>query len=131
MIRTAAAVMLGSLVLAGCQTTQSTLTRTAVAGQPLRLDFVGSFNPDCTPIGTSRVLITRQPSSGRVVVSKGTGFSSYGRENPRSRCNARRMPGIIVHYIPNPGFIGQDSFDAELLFGSGTTLTKTYRLTVR
>jgi hypothetical protein len=131
MIRTAAAVMLCSLVLAGCQTTQATSTLATPSGQALKVNSYFSLNADCTSVGPTNIRVTRAPANGQITVRQNLQYPSYARVNDRHHCNRRRVPSTSVYYTPKPGFTGEDSFDIESIFATGRLSTRTFRMIVR
>jgi hypothetical protein len=119
------------LAFSGCQSTQFQSEKTVLQGQKISVENFTSLNPDCSPIGEATVLVTRPPASGRVTSYKSKGFVHYNSNNLRSRCNTIRVPVTTVDYTPNSGFSGRDSFDVEVIFGSGGRRTKTFTINVR
>jgi hypothetical protein len=106
--------------------------RLAASGSPVRLDFVYSTNPDCTAAGHPEIRIIQQPQNGRVEVTKTADFPNFPPSNIRSECNRRRVPGVLVRYTSQRGFVGTDSVTIEGLFPSGANYgARRYTITVK
>jgi hypothetical protein len=107
-------------------------SRLAASGSPVRLDFVYSTNPDCTAAGMPEIRIIQQPQNGRVEITKTADFPNFPASNIRSECNRRRVPGVLVRYISERGFVGADSVTIEGLFPSGANYgARRYTITVK
>ena len=107
-----------------------TVTRYAASGHPLKLTFFSATNPDCSSIGAPTIRLST-PAHGHATVTRTTDFPSFPPTNIRSECNRRRVPGAVVYYVPQRGYIGEDSFQAETIFPNGVLWQRTYNIIVR
>src|SRR5262245_49865344 len=106
-------------------------TKYAVSGQPLKLTFFNSTNPDCSSVGRPTIRIVRAPDHGRVTVVQTTGFPNFPSSNIRSECNRRRVQGATINYVSQRGFVGTDYVQAEIIFASGNFRQVSYIINVR
>jgi hypothetical protein len=104
--------------------------RVAVVDQPLQVDFLYSINPDCSPIGVAGVRSIEEPKHGKLTIGKGSGFSSFPQDNPRSACNRRRSDGMLMYYRPEPGYLGPDSVTVDVIYGDGASRKRHYAISV-
>ncbi|WP_257668785.1 T9SS type B sorting domain-containing protein [Parapedobacter tibetensis] len=81
---------------------------TVESGSSVQINVLENDRPGSSPIAVGSVRITRQPSNGTLVVN----------------------PDGSITYTPNPGFVGDDSFEYETADENGLTDTATVTLTV-
>ena len=104
--------------------------RVATVDQPLRVDFQTAINPDCSPVGVAGVLTVEEPQHGKVTVEKGSSFTTFAEDNPRSACNRRRSDGVLMSYRSDPGYLGPDSVTVDVIYGDGSSRKVHYAITV-
>jgi len=99
-------------------------------GTLTKIDFFTNLNPDCTFIdyGTIRTLET--PSHGALTFERITDFALYYMNNSRFDCGKQRVPGTVVRYQSDPGYVGRDTAKIEEIAADGELRTITYRLFV-
>jgi hypothetical protein len=107
------------------------VTKYAVSGRPLKLDFAASTNPDCSSVGRPTVRASRAPEHGRVTVTQSTDFPRFPPSNIRSQCNGRRVAGAAINYVSQRGFIGTDNVEVEIIFASGSLRHESFTINVR
>jgi hypothetical protein len=105
--------------------------RTGLAGQPIRLNFASTVNPDCSSAGATTVRVTQPPQHGRLDIAKAMDFPSFARKTVRTHCNKRRVAGTLIRYVSQRGFVGTDSAAVEIFFANGVHATRSYRINVR
>jgi hypothetical protein len=105
--------------------------KVAASGQPLTLFRGGSTNPDCTSQGNVTVRVVGGPQHGRVSVRSGGLFPTFSANNPRSRCNTRRVAGKEAIYISRRGYVGPDAVTLEVIYPEGRYLRRTIAIAVR
>ncbi len=129
------AVVVGTMVLSGCQLTdnvkQSTQNKTVVAGQQVLLNKAYSINPDCTVRGTPNVTMVTQPQNGRLEIKAGMDYPNFPASNTHASCNTRRVAMTKMTYIPNPGYQGTDTATFRVIFPSGAERIERYDIRVR
>lgn len=125
--------LLGTLLVAGCNTTGSAPGNTKVVlnGKPLKVDTFGSLNPECVSTGSTSIRVLEQPKNGQVQIKEAIDFPTYPKENIRFHCNAKRAPATQVFYTPSSGYKGPDTFQVEAIFPNGSTRIARYSLDVR
>jgi hypothetical protein len=104
--------------------------RTAVADQPLKVDFLYAINPDCSSIGIASVRTLEEPKHGKLTIGKGSGFSNFPQDNPRQACNRRRSEGMLMYYRPDPGYLGADSVTVDVVYNDGSSRKRHYAIAV-
>jgi hypothetical protein len=119
-----------SLLFAVPATAQQ-LSKVAVSGKPVILDFIFNTAPDCTNFGYAEVRITSQPQNGRVSVTRTTNFPSFPASNIRHVCNSRRVPGVEVRYTSQAGFLGTDYVSVESISPQGSSFSRRFAITVK
>ncbi|MGJ4993375.1 hypothetical protein ACQR0Z_03090 [Bradyrhizobium sp. HKCCYLS3077] len=104
--------------------------RVIPSGKPLILFNATSVNPDCTALGNVEVRVVQGPEHGRVSVSRTRVFPNYAAGNLRSTCNARRVPGVLVTYVSQRGYVGDDLVVIEVFFPNGRAQRATVAIRV-
>lgn len=117
-----------TIVAAGAS--QATISRsiTVPAGASTKIGFIAFINPDCTNIGYATARVTQPPAHGSLEIGHADDFGYWQPQNPRSECNKRRVPGVIIHYKAQPGFVGVDGLTYEI-FGPGPGMRR-FNLTI-
>jgi len=105
--------------------------RVALSGVPIVLGEYASVNPDCTDAGRPTVRLTQNPEHGRLIISNASIFPFFREANPRSSCNRRRVPGVVVKYVSQRGYTGTDSAGLEIFSSRGTARTASFNIAVR
>jgi hypothetical protein len=107
------------------------LTKTALSGKPLKLNFSNATNPDCSSVGETVVRLTQAPQHGKITISKASEFPSFPKGNARRDCNKKRVAGTQTVYVPEPGYTGTDMAALEIIFPTGATARRSYTITVK
>jgi hypothetical protein len=107
------------------------LTKTALSGKPLKLNFSNATNPDCSSVGETVVRLTQAPQHGRITISKGSDFPSFPKGNARRDCNKKRVAGTQTVYVSERGYVGSDTAAIEIIFPTGGTARRSYTIDVK
>lgn len=108
--------------VAGCAGVQPlAMHRVTTAEHPVKLDFFTALNADCSFIDYSTIRVLEPPAHGKIVMDKGTDFTSYGSANQRYECNRHRSPGTIANYTSEAGYAGEDRVRLEVIYTSAET----------
>ncbi|WP_441242655.1 hypothetical protein [Tardiphaga sp. 768_D3_N2_1] len=105
--------------------------KVALSGSPIELGQLASVNPDCSDAGRPVVRVTQSPEHGRLIITKASIFPYFRPINPRSDCNWRCVPGVIVKYVSERGYVGSDSVALEAFFPNGTSRRGNFNIMVR
>lgn len=124
------AFTLAAAALTACAPQPGTLTG-APSGKTQKIDRYFSINENCSTIGRAEVTITSQPANGTVSLVRGSDYPNFPMSNPRSDCNTRTVPALLVYYRSNPGYVGNDSFSYDVIYGSGRFISVTKSIAVR
>ena len=84
------------------------LSRAVLPGEQTKLWWATLLNPDCTAAGTMTTDVVSPPRHGQVAISNDPVFPNFLPPNPRSACDARKVPGVQALYIATPDFHGHD-----------------------
>jgi len=126
-----AAITIAIAMLSATAAQAQFVTKYAVSGQPLKLDFAASVNPDCSSLGPPTIRVVRVPEHGRLTVVQTKDFATFRPSNPRSVCNQRRVAGTAIRYVSQRGFIGMDAAGVEIIFASGNLRQANFTINVR
>ena len=86
-----------------------TVAKAAVGSTPIRVWANTAIDPDCSVHAPGATLtILEQPKHGAAVVKDEPYFAAFPPVNPRSACNARKVPGHQAFYTAAAGFKGRD-----------------------
>lgn len=103
----------------------------AESGKKQILGTASSTLPDCTTDGYPTVTIVRKPQNGLAEFEKMDAYPSFPKDNVRSNCNSKKVPGVGFYYTSNPGFVGTDYASFELLYPDGNLRTLNFSISVR
>jgi len=107
-----------------------TVSRSAIAGHEVRLDYFYAMHPDCTLESIPNVVVKVQPAHGTVRAENGEVYSAYPPTNIRYACNLRKSSGVTVIYTPTPGYTGSDELEISAIFSNGQTITHKYKMDI-
>jgi hypothetical protein len=107
------------------------LSRSAAAGQKIRVEFLVAIEPDCSSMGNTTVRVLEQPSHGTLTVENGQAFTNFAKDNQRYDCNTRRSDGTLVFYEPKPDYAGADSISLYVIYPGGLAQTRHYSIEVK
>ena len=93
--------------------------RVIPSGKQLILFNATSVNPDCSALGNVEVRVAQGPEHGKVSIRRTRVFPNYAAVNLRSACNARRVAGVLVTYVSQRGYVGDDLVVIEVFFPNG------------
>lgn len=103
----------------------------AVSGQRQRINWALTVNQGCTPGQMPSIVIAMQPAHGRVFVENGMHYPSFDKKNVRWKCNEQEMPAQLVYYQSDPGYIGADRVQLDVVFPDGKVTLWDHPITVR
>jgi len=110
---------------------EEAIARTVLSGADQKLDFQYSINSDCTSLGDTKIRVLDPRSHGKVWIEAGDGYSEFPKWNSRYECNKQPIPGAIVHYQSEAGFVGQDSVRIEVVYPNQTIRKEFFGITVK
>jgi len=106
-------------------------TRFTSSGKPLTLFFMASLNLDCSPSEDYQFELTKEPEHGTVDFVPDFANPSYAKDNPRAKCNDKKVEGHLLRYQSNGGYTGMDSFTVLEVFPQGWARETTFHMNVR
>ena len=95
------------------------LNKRVLAGDSILLDAFRTLNVDCTANPIPRINLIRTPDLGRVLVKREMMNSTFGKDNPRFKCNRRKSPSQTVHYRALDNAAGTDKVEFEVYWYDG------------
>ena len=104
--------------------------RVIPSGKQLILFNATSVNPDCSALGNVDVRVAQGPEHGKVSIRRTRVFPNYAAVNLRSACNARRVAGVLVTYVSQRGYVGDDLVVIEVFFPNGRAQRTTIAIRV-
>ena len=104
--------------------------RVIPSGKQLILFNATSVNPDCSALGNVEVRVAQGPEHGKVSIRRTWVFPNYAAVNLRSACNARRVAGVLVTYVSQRGYVGDDLVVIEVFFPNGRAQRTTIAIRV-
>jgi len=101
------------------------------SGAHTALYFFAVTNPDCSPVDGYEVAVTTQPQHGEVTLEPSKEYASWPKENPRSKCNDKKIHGTNWIYRSEKGYRGKDEFEITIYTPTGTVNQRHYVVDVR
>lgn len=95
------------------------IDKIVAAGTSVTLTAASSVNPDCSLMGIPTVRVMQAPVHGNIKLLHHDVFPRFPQINPRSKCNDKKMPGVVAIYTPDTDFIGSDFAEVEVFFPDG------------
>ena len=121
-----------AVLVAMCTPAAAEPIKKAVAsGHVLKVFFAASLNADCTSIGSISIRLPVGPQHGVVTTRNASDFPFFPASNERSRCNTRRVRGLLVNYRPDRGYVGPDAFKVDYIFPTGNEILTDYQIDVK
>jgi hypothetical protein len=107
------------------------VVRYAFAGNKMTLANLFSMTPDCSIVEGWAYEIIKQPEHGIAEIVPTTTFSTWPKDNPRYKCNERKVDAHMVTYTPKVGYKGPDSLTYVEIGPSGLAWETTFHFNVR
>jgi hypothetical protein len=120
-----ALVMVSTIALA------TSVSLTAPAGGKLILPSYFSMNSDCSGKAVPTVRIASPPANGRLILRRKLTYPSFPANNTYSKCNSRKVQGIVPEYHAMSGFVGSDTFTINAIFFDGEERNETFNVNVK
>jgi hypothetical protein len=126
-LRPLAALLAGSLLLAGPAMAQAPVSRskTVAPGKTVRLEIAPNLKKDCSSGPMPEFKVSGSPKNGSVITKVGK------LKTPASyRCPNKEAMVQALFYQPNSGFTGADEVTFEVRSSDGQVQTQTVKITV-
>lgn len=126
-LRPLAAILAGSLILAGPALAQTTVTRskTVAPGKTVRIEIAPNLKKDCSPGPMPEFKVSGAPKNGSVITKVGKLKTPAGY-----RCPNKEAAVQALFYQPNNGFTGADEITFEVRSSDGQVQTQNIKITV-
>jgi hypothetical protein len=104
--------------------------RSVVSGGRAQIYGYYAINPDCTTIGDVDVKIVDQPAHGTFIVADTQVFPNFNKDNVRSECNSKKVPGLVGTYAATGSYVGDDKLTVRQIdtFGNETIIHYTIHI---
>lgn len=126
-LRPLAALLAGSMALAGPALAQAptSRTKTVAPGKTVRIEIAPNLKKDCSPGPMPEFKVSGPPKNGSVITKVGK------LKTPASyRCPNKEAAVQALFYQPNNGFTGTDEVTFEVKNSDGQVQTQTVKITV-
>jgi hypothetical protein len=117
-------------VAAGASTTQAPpslpaptpvhLNRFVPTGEERMVAFYPTLFIDCSSRGPTVGRITTKPQHGTIGLNQGESFAFYNPNSSLSACNNKKVPGLLISYKSEDGYIGEDTVGLLVIFADGS-----------
>jgi hypothetical protein len=114
--------------IAGLKTLE--FTRHAPAGKQLILENLVYLNPDCTPAEGTEAIITKPPEYGSVAIETREGFTTFGKDDARSKCNEKKMRMPMLVYRAAAGRAETDTLEVTSIGSNGAATLLRYTIKI-
>jgi hypothetical protein len=85
------------------------ISKATIGAAPIQLWANTAIDPDCSEHQPGATLsILEPPTHGTATVSDEPLFIAFAPNNPRAKCNDRKVPGHQAIYVAQAGFRGRD-----------------------
>jgi len=105
------------------------LTRYVISGKSIVLYFEHALDLNCSP-GEFDVRVLKYPEHGTVELVSADGLAAFPEDNPRSKCNGKKVKGIKIIYKSSPEYAGPDAIHVMSYAESGLALETHWKLNV-
>lgn len=102
-----------------------------LADTKTRIGQLLMIEPDCELIELT-IRITKAPVNGKLEVVEGEAFPYYAKDNPRAKCNDKKVFGAsLIFYAPKAGFKGADTASVEVITSRGQSYRYVWNITIK
>lgn len=108
-----------------------TVEKVVESGKIQQIERLVGLDADCHPIAKPTISLLQEPSQGRVTVENISVYPSFPPQNPRYRCNTKKVIGQGIFYKSRPSSSGEDAFIVEFVDLLGTPHRLRYHVTIR
>jgi hypothetical protein len=99
--------------------TPARVNRFVPSGEERLIQFYTTLFVDCTQRGPTVGRINAKPQHGVVTLTQGNSFPFYNAGSALSRCNDKKVPGLVISYKSEDGYIGEDNASVLVIFADG------------
>jgi hypothetical protein len=97
----------------------SRLNRFVPSGEERLIQFYTTLFIDCSQRGPTVGRISSMPRHGVLTLSQGDSFPSYNPNSVLARCNDKKVPGLVISYKSEDGYVGEDDASVLVIFADG------------
>jgi hypothetical protein len=109
--------------------TKSEFHQFALSGKKSHLANYASVQVGCSLSDWTDISIAKPPLHGEAILIDARVAIYFAKENPRSGCNGRSVPGRALEYTPAQDYKGADEIVVETINSDGMHFT--YHITVQ
>ena len=101
------------------------------SGTRVHTTIAYALNADCSSIGQIVVRIVEKPKHGEAEIMHEEGFTAFGKEDQKYKCNEKRSEVVNLYYKADEQFKGKDRLVAEYFYPNGSYRKRIFNIDVR
>jgi hypothetical protein len=105
--------------------------RIVLSGERVLVGFAYDVNVDCSSTGHIGSRLLEQPKNGVVEMVTQKGFTAYGKDDQKYKCNEKESDIEAYYYKSREDFKGKDRFVIEVFYPRGTYRKRIFLIDVR
>ena len=105
--------------------------RIVLSDERVLVGFAYDVNVDCSSTGHIRSRLLEQPKNGVVEMITQKGFTAYGKDDQKYKCNEKESDIEAYYYKSREDFKGKDRFIIEVFYPRGTYRKRIFLIDVR
>jgi len=111
-------------------TKKQEFVRYAPSGKTMKIGHLYALEEDCSDAEFT-YSIQKQAEHGKAEIVPASFHPTFGKENPRYKCNEQMIDGFLLTYTSKKDYTGPDSFTLLVVTSSGLAREETYTFNVR
>jgi Lipocalin-like domain len=111
--------------------TPTRVNRFVPTGEERMVIFYTSLFVDCSSRGPTVGRITTKPRHGSIRLDQGDSFPFYAATSPLTNCNSKKVPGLMLNYKSEDGYVGEDMASILVILPDGAAVQLDLLLLVR
>src|SRR5262249_19417774 len=96
------------------------------SGSKTAFYFFVATHPDCSTVDGYEVTVSTPPQHGKVEFEPSQEYASWSKDNPRFKCNEKKIRGTNWVYHSHEGYRGKDEFEITVYTPDGTALLELF-----
>lgn len=104
-------------------------TRYVPAGKKVQLYTLTALDVDCR-VEDITADIVKEPEHGTALIEDAEHFAFFTKDNPRHKCNEKKIRGPVLTYRAAPGYAGADNFEVLVIGRQGLASRHVFTINV-
>ncbi len=101
------------------------------SGTRMQTTIAYALHADCSAVGQILVRIVQKPKHGEAEIVREQGYTSYGKEDQKYKCNEKPTEVVNLYYKADEQFKGKDRLVAEYFYPNGSYRKRIFNIDVR